>query len=164
MADITQMIADLRTMVKDTINPDNGLKSITGAATNLAFNAVIDAIEEAASTGGGGGAEIVYATMSQESYPLTEPQIAANIAVWQKAKDAYEQGKTLPSVIIDLSSAYSAISNSNMAYVINPIQLMGGQDTEGLGFGLAVMMRDYMDTILAVELTSDGIAIMQSMS
>lgn len=163
MADITQMIADLRTMVNDTINPDNGLKSITGAATNLAFNAVIDAIEEAASTGGGGGAEIVYATMSQESYPLTEPQIAANIAVWQKAKDAYEQGKTLPSVIIDLSSAYSAASNSNMAYVINPIQLMG-QDTGVSGFGLAVTMRDYMDTILAVELTSDGIAIMQSMS
>lgn len=164
MADITQMIADLRTMVNDTINPDNGLKSITGSSMNLAMNALIDAIATAASTGGGGGAEIVYATVSQDSYPLTQEQITANIAVWQKAKDAYEQGKTLPPVIIDLSSAYSAISQANMAYVINPIQLMGAADETGEEFGLAVMMRDYMNSIYVIELVSDGLATMQSMS
>ena len=100
--------------------------------------------EQLTEGGGGGGAEVIYATPAAETYPLTESQIAANIAVWQKAKDAYEQGKTLPPVIIDLSSAYSAISNSNMAYVINPIQLIGGQDTGELGFGLAVFAMDYM--------------------
>lgn len=165
MADITQMIADLREMVNDTINPENGLKSITGSSMNLAMTALIDAIAAAASTGGGGGgAEVIYATVSAETYPLTESQIAANIAVWQKAKDAYEQGKTLPPVIIDLSSAYSAISNSNMAYVINPIQLMGSADGTEDVFGLAVFMRDYMDSIYVIQMVSDGIATMQSMS
>ena len=164
MADITQMIADLRGMVNDTINPDNGLKSITGSSMNLAMNALIDAIATAASTGGGGGAEIVYATVSQESYPLTEPQIAANIAVWQKAKDAYEQGYTIPQIVIDLSSAYASIMGQNVAYVINPIQLMCAEGENGEGFGLVAFAIDYMGKVATFELIEDGIAIYESMS
>lgn len=165
MADIKQLCDSLREQVNATINPDNGLKSITGASTRLMFLNTIDAIEAAAQTGGGGGGmETIYATPAPETYPLTEEQVNANIAVWQKAKDAYGQGKTLPSVIVDLSSAYSAITNSNMAYVINPIQLMGSADETGDVFGLAVFMRDYMDSIYVIELVSDGLATMQSMS
>ena len=163
MADITQMIADLRGMVNDTINPDNGLKSITGSSMNLAMNALIDAIATAASTGGGGGAEIVYATVSQDSNPLTQEQITANIAVWQKAKDAYEQGKTLPSVIIDLSSVYASLMGQNVAYVINPIQLMGAEGENGEGFGLVAFAIDYMGKVAKVELIEDGTTIYESM-
>ena len=165
MADITQMIADLRTMVNDTINPDNGLKSITGSAMNLAFNDVIDAIEEAAKNGGGGGgAEVVYVTMSQESYPLTQEQITANIAVWQKAKDAYEQGLPMPQIVLDLSSTYASLTGQNFAYVINPIQLMGAEGEIGEGFGLVAFSIDYMGQSAAIELGEDGIAAYQSMS
>mgnify|MGYP003289560562 CR=1 FL=1 len=161
MADITQMIADLREMVASSINPDNGLKSITGAATNLAFNAVIDAIDEAAKTGGGGGgAEIVYATVSQESYPLTQEQITANIAVWQKAKNAYEQGRTIPQIVLDLSSSYSSLMGGNTAYVINPIQLICSENE--VGFGLGAFAIDYMGKSLVFELGEDGIAFYQS--
>ena len=164
MADITQMIADLRTMVNDTINPQNGLKSITGSSMNLAMNALIDAIATAASTGGGGGAEIVYVTVSQDSYPLTQEQITANIAVWQKAKDAYEQGYTIPQIVIDLSSAYASIMGQNVSYVINPIQLMCAEGENGEGFGLVAFAIDYMGKVATVELLEDGIAIYESMS
>lgn len=159
MADITQMIADLRTMVASSINPDNGFKSITGAATNLAFNAVIDAIEEAAKTGGGGGggAEIVYVTVSQESYPLTQEQITANIAVWQKAKDAYEQGLPIPQVVLDISSSYSSVMEGNISVVLNPFLLAGKAET-GEGFGLIAYTTDYMGEMLVFELGEDGIA------
>ena len=166
MADITQMIADLRTMVNETINPENGLKSITGSSMNLAMNATIDAIEEAAKNGGGGGgAEIVYATTSQISAPLTEEQINANIAVWQKAKDAYDQNKTIPTIVFDLSSAFAALMGDNMAYIVSPIQVMGGMDAEtGESFGLAAFALDYMGKVYGVELAEDGIAVYQSMS
>lgn len=164
MADITQMISDLRTMVNDTINPDNGLKSITGSSMNLAMNALIDAIATAASTGGGGSAEIVYVTVSQDSYPLTQEQITANIAVWQKAKDAYEQGYTIPQIVIDLSSAYTSVMGQNVAYVINPIQLMCAEGENGEGIGLVAFAIDYMGKVATVELLEDGIAIYESMS
>lgn len=167
MADIKQLCDSLREQVDATINPDNGLKSITGASTRLMFLSTIDAIEEAAKTGGGGGggAEIVYVTTSQISAPLTEEQINANIAVWQKAKDAYDQNKTIPTIVFDLSSAFAALMGANMAYIVSPIQVMGGMDAEtGESFGLAAFALDYMGKMYGVELAEDGIAVYQSMS
>lgn len=108
MADITQMIADLREMVASSINPDNGLKSITGAATNLAFNAVIDAIEEAAKTGGGGGGATLkaYLTVDDQMNPIlpSETQMAANIKVLEGIRDAALAGADAPFFTIDIVS------------------------------------------------------------
>lgn len=74
MADIKELCDSLREQVNATINPDNGLKSITGAATKLMFLNTIDAIEAAAQTGGGGSAFVAYASLDE----LTAEQIDAN--------------------------------------------------------------------------------------
>ena len=76
MDDIKELCDSLREQVNATINPDNGLKSITGAATKLMFLNTIDAIEAAAQTGGGGGSSafVAYASLDE----LTAEQIDAN--------------------------------------------------------------------------------------
>lgn len=161
MADIKQLCDSLREQVNATINPDNGLKSITGASTRLMFLNTIDAIEAAAQTGGGGGMETIYATPAPETYPLTEEQVNANIAVWQKAKDLYEQRLPLITFAIDMTSAYSDIAGAYTPVLYIPFWVMASENE--LGFGIGAFLTTMDGSKAVVELDNTGIAQLSQM-
>ena len=161
MADIKQLCDSLREQVNATINPANGLKSITGASTRLMFLNTIDAIEAAAQTGGGGGMETIYATPAPETYPLTEEQVNANIAVWQKAKDLYEQRLPLITFAIDMTSVYSDIAGAYNPVLYIPFGVMANENE--LGFGVDAFLTTMDGSKAVVELDNTGIAQLSQM-
>lgn len=87
-------IEEIRDLIDSTIN-ENGTKAITGKALNLALNEIVNAVAEAATTGGS-AAKTLY--VGSDSSPLTEEQIASNVALYNEISTALSNGEMPPQV------------------------------------------------------------------
>ena len=87
-------IEELKDLIDSTIN-ENGTKAITGKALNLALNEITNAVAEAATTGGS-AAKTLY--VGRDSSPLTEEQIASNVALYNEISTALSNGEIPPQV------------------------------------------------------------------
>ena len=88
-------IEELKDLIDNTIN-ENGTKAITGQALNLALNEIVNAVAEAATTGGG-GVKRLYADMNGEA--LTDPeQLASNAALYTEIVTALTNDELPPQV------------------------------------------------------------------
>lgn len=85
---------ELIEMIDATIN-ENGSRSITGKALNLALTEIVNAM----GSGSGAGAATIYCMMGQE----TEEQKAHNATVWAQLKATVEAGQPLPPIMIDMT-------------------------------------------------------------
>ena len=95
-------IEELKNLIDSTIN-ENGTKAITGQALNLALNEIVNAVAEAATTGGsGGGVKRLYADISGGT--LTDPeQLASNAALYTEIVTALTNDELPPQVGILIS-------------------------------------------------------------
>ena len=87
-------IEELKDLIDSTIN-ENGAKAITGQALNLALNEIVNAVAEAATTGGS-AAKTLY--VGSDSSPLTEEQKASNVALYNEISTALSNGEMPPQV------------------------------------------------------------------
>ena len=87
-------IEELKDLIDSTIN-ENGAKAITGQALNLALNEITNAVAEATTTGGS-AAKTLY--VGSNSSPLTEEQIASNVALYNEISTALSNGEMPPQV------------------------------------------------------------------
>ena len=88
-------IEELKDLIDSTIN-ENGTKAITGQALNLALNEIVNAVAEAATTGGG-GVKRLYVDMNGEA--LTDPeQLASNAALYTEIVTALTNDELPPQV------------------------------------------------------------------
>lgn len=90
---------ELIEMINATIN-ENGSRSITGKALNLALTEIVNAM----GSGSGAGAATIYCMMGQE----TEEQKAHNATVWAQIKATVEAGQPLPPIMIDMTDMMAA--------------------------------------------------------
>lgn len=89
-------IEEIKDLINNTIN-ENGTKAITGQALNLALNEIVNAVAEAATTGGsGGGVKRLYVNMSGGS--LTDEQLASNAALYTEIVTALTNDEFPPQV------------------------------------------------------------------
>lgn len=87
-------IEEIKDLIDNTIN-ENGAKAITGQALNLALNEIVNAVAEAATTGGS-AAKTLY--VGSDSLPLTQEQIASNVALYNEISTALSNGEIPPQV------------------------------------------------------------------
>ena len=103
-------IDEIRDLIDNTITT-NGVKNITGQALNLALNEIVNAVAEAATTGGGGGVKRLYADLSGGS--ITDPeQLASNAALYTEIVTALTNNELPPQVMI-LANIDGAYINGN---------------------------------------------------
>lgn len=89
-------IEELKDLIDSTIN-ENGTKAITGQALNLALNEIVNAVAEAATTGGGGGVKRLYVDVNGGS--VTDPeQLASNAALYTEIVTALTNNELPPQV------------------------------------------------------------------
>ena len=90
-------IEELKDLINNTIN-ENGAKAITGQALNLALNEIVNAVAEAATTGGsGGGVKRLYVDISGGT--ITDPeQLASNAALYTEIVTALTNNEFPPQV------------------------------------------------------------------
>ena len=109
-------IEELKDLIDSTIN-ENGAKAITGQALNLALNEIVNAVAEAATTGGGGGVKRLYVNVNGEA--LTDPeQLASNAALYTEIVTALTNDELPPQVgvLLALGGDYVVITSVEMAY------------------------------------------------
>lgn len=87
-------IEELKDLIDSTIN-ENGTKAITGKALNLALNEIINAVAEAATTGGGGDVKRLYVSFDG---PLGPEQLASNAALYTEIVTAFTNDERPPQV------------------------------------------------------------------
>ena len=88
-------IEEIKDLIDSTIN-ENGTKAITGQALNLALNEIVNAVAEAATTGGG-GVKRLYVDASGGS--ITDPeQLASNAALYTEIVNALTNDELPPQV------------------------------------------------------------------
>lgn len=110
-------IEELKDLIDSTIN-ENGAKAITGQALNLALNEIVNAVAEAATTGGS-AAKTLY--VGSDSSPLTQEQIASNIALYNEISTALSNKEMPPQVN---GVAYVAEAG-NIGFVSSGVFVMG---------------------------------------
>lgn len=106
-------VEELKDLIDSTIN-ENGAKAITGQALNLALNEIVNAVAEAATTGGGGsGVKRLYIDASGGS--VTDPeQLASNAALYTEIVTALTNDELPPQVgiLVGMEGAYQlALAN-----------------------------------------------------
>ena len=135
-------IEELKDLIDNTIN-ENGAKAITGQALNLALNEIVNAVAEAATTGGS-AAKTLY--VGSDSSPLTQEQIASNVALYNEISTALSNREIPPQV-------------NGVVYVANL-----GENT-GFWSDLIVMQDGnimiFCTYICTIVLASDGSATVQ---
>ena len=89
-------IEELKDLIDSTIN-ENGIKAITGKALNLALNEITNAVAEAATTGGDGGAKRLYVDLSGGTLTDSE-QLASNAALYTEIVTALTNDELPPQV------------------------------------------------------------------
>ena len=109
-------IEEIKDLIDNTIN-ENGAKAITGQALNLALNEIVNAVAEAATTGGS-AAKTLY--VGSDSSPLTEEQIASNVALYNEISTALSNGEMPPQVNGD---AYVADISENIRFCSSGIAI-----------------------------------------
>ena len=87
-------IEEIKDLIDNTIN-ENGTKAITGQALNLALNEIVNAVAEAATTGGS-AAKTLY--VGSDESPLTQEQIASNVALYNEISTALSNKEIPPQV------------------------------------------------------------------
>lgn len=112
-------IEELKDLIDSTIN-ENGTKAITGKALNLALNEITNAVAEAATTGGS-AAKTLY--VGSDASPLTEEQIASNVALYNEISTALSNGAMPPQVN---GVGYFAEIGRNVAFNGNLIFIQEG--------------------------------------
>ena len=108
-------IEELKDLIDSTIN-ENGTKAITGQALNLALNEIVNAVAEAATTGGG-GVKRLYVNINGEA--LTDPeQLASNAALYTEIVTALTNNELPPQVgiLIVVEGVYQYITNVLTGY------------------------------------------------
>lgn len=131
-------IEELKDLIDSTIN-ENGTKAITGKALNLALNEIINAVAEAATTGGGGDVKKLYTPFNGSLGP---EQLASNAALYTEIVTAFTNGEIPPQVAVLMAG-----NGNNMSLTV--ISTM----YEGSSISLIVFGEG---SPLAVILTSDG--------
>ena len=90
-------VDEIRDLIDSTITT-NGVKNITGQALNLALNEIVNAVAEAATTGGG-GVKRLY--MNMDGSPITdEQQLASNAALYTEIVTALTSNELPPQVMV----------------------------------------------------------------
>lgn len=136
-------IEELKDLIDSTIN-ENGAKAITGQALNLALNEITNAVAEAATTGGS-AAKTLY--VGSDSSPLTQEQIASNVALYNEISTALSNGEIPPQVngiayIADIggnigfiSSGVFIIENSVYVYAMPVLCILASDGSVTVQFG-----------------------------
>ena len=105
-------IDEIRDLIDNTITT-NGVKNITGQALNLALNEIVNAVAEAATTGGG-GVKRLYADMNGGS--ITDPeQLASNAALYTEIVTALTNDELPPQVMILANIDGTYINGNSLA-------------------------------------------------
>ena len=112
-------IEELKDLIDSTIN-ENGTKAITGQALNLALNEIVNAVAEAATTGGS-AAKTLY--VGSDSSPLTQEQIASNVALYNEISTALSNKEIPPQVS---GVAYLDQIGGNVGFLSNVIIMSEG--------------------------------------
>lgn len=110
-------IEEIKDLIDSTIN-ENGTKAITGQALNLALNEIVNAVAEAATTGGS-AAKTLY--VGSDSSPLTQEQIASNVALYNEISTALSNGETPPQVN---GIAYIANISGNIGFISSGVSMV----------------------------------------
>lgn len=140
---------ELIEMIDATIN-ENGSRSITGKALNLALTEIVNAM----GSGSGAGAATIYCMMGEE----TEEQKAHNATVWAQLKATVEAGQPLPPIMIDMTDLMAAQQGVTGVSMNFPALQQGFDTTGAMGMlgegvpGLLVMA----DTLGAIIVAEDG--------
>lgn len=134
-------IEEIKDLIDNTIN-ENGAKAITGQALNLALNEIVNAVAEAATTGGS-AAKTLY--VGSDSSPLTQEQIASNVALYNEISTALSNGEVPPQI-------------NGVAYVADI-----GANIRFCSSGIAIYSNDVLVNALPVlcSLASDGSVTIQ---
>lgn len=112
-------IEELKDLIDSTIN-ENGAKAITGQALNLALNEIVNAVAEAATTGGS-AAKTLY--VGSDSSPLTQEQITSNVALYNEISTALSNKEIPPQVS---GVAYLDQIGGNVGFLSNVIVMQEG--------------------------------------
>ena len=110
-------IEELKDLIDSTIN-ENGTKAITGQALNLALNEIVNAVAEAATTGGsGGGVKRLYVDVSGDT-PTDPEQLASNAALYTEIVTALTNDELPPQVgvLIAMERGYQCITTTHIGY------------------------------------------------
>ena len=131
-------VDEIRDLIDNTITT-NGVKNITGQALNLALNEIVNAVAEAATTGGG-GVKRLYANI--DGSPITdEQQLASNAALYTEIVTALTSNELPPQVMV--------LMNIDGSY-INGNSLSTSYD------GTTLMFYIFVEGFAVCTLTSDG--------
>lgn len=144
---------ELLEMVDATIN-ENGTRSITGKALNLALTEIINAM----GTGGGAGVELAYVDVTGSG--LTPEQLASNIALYTKVEAAANAGQVLPHIAIDASAMLGVPTTvvSTMTAFVKEDSAMASQ------MGVGVIFMDYFMLQATFALAHDGTVTVNPLS
>ena len=138
-------VDEIRDLIDNTITT-NGVKNITGQALNLALKEIVNAVAEAATTGGG-GVKRLYVNI--DGSPITdEQQLASNAALYTEIVTALTNDELPPQVgvmVID-GGMYQCITNVHSIYQDPNVML--------------VFMSEGSPAV--IKLTSDGNVTIQS--
>ena len=131
-------IDEIRDLIDNTITT-NGVKNITGQALNLALNEIVNAVAEAATTGGG---DVKRLYINIDSSPITdEQQLASNAALYTEIVTALTSNELPPQVMV--------LVNTDGVY-INGNSISTSYDGTTLTFFV------FAEAFAICSLTSDG--------
>lgn len=131
-------VDEIRDLIDNTITT-NGVKNITGQALNLALNEIVNAVAEAATTGGG-GVKRLYINI--DSSPITdEQQLASNAALYTEIVTALTSNELPPQVMV--------LANTDGVY-INGNSISTSYDGTTLTFFV------FAEALAICSLASDG--------
>ena len=104
-------VDEIRDLIDNTITT-NGVKNITGQALNLALNEIVNAVAEAATTGGG-GVKRLYVNI--DGSPITdEQQLASNAALYTEIVTALTSNELPPQVMVLMNIDGSYINGNSL--------------------------------------------------
>lgn len=107
-------VDEIRDLIDSTITT-NGVKNITGQALNLALNEIVNAVAEAATTGGS-GVKRLYANI--DGSPITdEQQLASNAALYTEIVTALTSNELPPQVMILVNTDGTYINGNSLAII-----------------------------------------------
>ena len=131
-------VDEIRDLIDNTITT-NGVKNITGQALNLALNEIVNAVAEAATTGGG-GVKRLYADMNGGS--ITDPeQLASNAALYTEIVTALTNDELPPQVMILANIDGTYINGNSLATIYD---------------GTTLTLFVFAEAFAICSLTSDG--------
>ena len=139
-------VDEIRDLIDNTITT-NGVKNITGQALNLALNEIVNAVAEAATTGGS-GVKRLYINL--DNSPITdEQQLASNAALYTEIVTALTSNELPPQVMILANIDGTYINGNYLATSYN---------------GTTLTLFVFAEAFAICSLTSDGNVTVQIQS